>query len=864
MKVIKRLFVILVLISCPNNIIPMQDDYASTKCKASKSLENELSKYEREFKPAIQSARPPQPSSSTVTFQPQAVLRPEQKQQASPVSFNVSIHSSSPSSLSSSLDDYARNIYIQESSYQGIRNAIRQYPVLREQFNRQRAKQMKALSFFTNFRAYQEQLAIDSLEFKIDGLDSATLNCLNYHWHKTVRKLQNILYHSDGGFLGINDTDIQDEAAWVIAQYIKQSDPALYMAIIKDLAQKGKPGFRNVLHLETNASFGEETWKSRREGYLDAQDISHKINRHGFNKLLRDLIKYCQEGNFNLAQSQINVYKEVDEGFLGGWRHEERIGIMHNAFQKYKSEYQLLQRSIAARQPINKIPKLLDKNNKIVSKRALPSQEISKGLPELLEIEETLTKIHQQRLQARKAALDRIKSGNNEISNKEFIISGQSVKILQEHDIDPDTFARCLGNEFQVVLHGEFVDIINQIAEYDAHYVSDNITSTIINFSDVGREYNQAGFIEKASSIADFCWSTLEVYSIAITRGAAKGAIKGVMQTGEMILHPIDTTTSIAKGVTNAACCLAKVLVDVTNLNDLAVLYPEKAETQVREYVDKIEAISQALGQKYQKMSGPERVEAAVEFAAEMYCSYKSLTTLGKFFNGAKTKAVALAKKVEQGTAKTAEVLSTAEGLEIKIAAESADMAELIAKHGEDKVSKVVQFAQQDSEFIKSSNDAAKATKKVKEFTDHLGNPQCKTLTTGEKCRLVRPNDAEKAWFEWAPKKYDEIRKWTDDVKKIAKNTGWPESKIQRIKNHMFYDKHELDRGIMRFDPSPDQAAAWDRLYKGDFIKNDIQLLGHEYFESGYERTFKVNSRTAHDATQRPKGRPWFVPEYQE
>ena len=246
MKTITILLVqFILLISCSNNSTSIQDNSSTPQ-----SLDNEFGKYEREFKPAM----PPQPSSSTVTFQSQAVLRPEQKQQASPISFNVSIHSSSSSSLSSSLDNYAQNIYIQESSYQGVRNAIKQYPVLKEQFNRQFTKQIKALSSFTNFRAYQEQLAIDSLEFKIDGLDSATLNYLNYHWYKTVRKLQNILYHWDGGFLGINDTDKQDEAAWIIAQYIKQSDPELYMAIIKDLAQKGEPGFRNVPHLETNAS----------------------------------------------------------------------------------------------------------------------------------------------------------------------------------------------------------------------------------------------------------------------------------------------------------------------------------------------------------------------------------------------------------------------------------------------------------------------------------------------------------------------------------------------------------------------------------------------------------------------------------
>jgi hypothetical protein len=91
-----------------------------------------------------------------------------------------------------------------------------------------------------------------------------------------------------------------------------------------------------------------------------------------------------------------------------------------------------------------------------------------------------------------------------------------------------------------------------------------------------------------------------------------------------------------------------------------------------------------------------------------------------------------------------------------------------------------------------------------------------------------------------------------------------PESKVQRIKHHVFYDDTHIlrDKIVGRFAPDPEMASAWDRLYQGDFIKNDFQLLEHEFFESRLEKIYKIDYQKAHDATQQFKGRPWFVPRY--
>ena len=109
-------------------------------------------------------------------------------------------------------------------------------------------------------------------------------------------------------------------------------------------------------------------------------------------------------------------------------------------------------------------------------------------------------------------------------------------------------------------------------------------------------------------------------------------------------------------------------------------------------------------------------------------------------------------------------------------------------------------------------------------------------------------------WDE-AERVYNTIRS-TDDVATIAKNIGWRESRVARVKNHLFHEQHILDVGVSRFDADPYIVNAWRRLQEGVHNANDVRLMNHELFESRFERMFRVNYRTAHDAAIR-SGRTW-------
>jgi hypothetical protein len=123
-------------------------------------------------------------------------------------------------------------------------------------------------------------------------------------------------------------------------------------------------------------------------------------------------------------------------------------------------------------------------------------------------------------------------------------------------------------------------------------------------------------------------------------------------------------------------------------------------------------------------------------------------------------------------------------------------------------------------------------------------------IATGGR-QLKTVNDSMRAEHE-AIEYYKKIRSMNSDVdvNAIAQNTRMPKFRIQRIKQHLFFNTHKLFSGIDRFAPDIEIADAWTRLQNGNFFKQDIQLLHHEYYESRFEGIYKTDYITAHNAAE--------------
>ena len=83
-----------------------------------------------------------------------------------------------------------------------------------------------------------------------------------------------------------------------------------------------------------------------------------------------------------------------------------------------------------------------------------------------------------------------------------------------------------------------------------------------------------------------------------------------------------------------------------------------------------------------------------------------------------------------------------------------------------------------------------------------------------------------------AERYYGLVRSMTNDVARIAENTGYSEETIQRIKDFIFFEEHDLGDGTpRRFDPSFAMAQSWQRLINGTPEPHDLTMLRHEVLE---------------------------------
>ena len=106
-------------------------------------------------------------------------------------------------------------------------------------------------------------------------------------------------------------------------------------------------------------------------------------------------------------------------------------------------------------------------------------------------------------------------------------------------------------------------------------------------------------------------------------------------------------------------------------------------------------------------------------------------------------------------------------------------------------------------------------------------------MLSGAFAGALNPNSREAV--EHAIRYYGLVRSMKTDCTRIAKNTGFRVQDIERIKNHVFYEKHELEDGFTTFDPDYEMGQSWQRLIEGSNIeKRDIVLLNHEFLESIY------------------------------
>ena len=110
---------------------------------------------------------------------------------------------------------------------------------------------------------------------------------------------------------------------------------------------------------------------------------------------------------------------------------------------------------------------------------------------------------------------------------------------------------------------------------------------------------------------------------------------------------------------------------------------------------------------------------------------------------------------------------------------------------------------------------------------------------------LDKDSDEQEAY---AKRAYEEIRKKNakSDIAKVAKSSGLSKKDVEKVRNHLFFEKHNLEKGFVRFDESAEIANAWEALEQGRATELDIMLIKHELEELTIMEKYGYDYSIAH------------------
>jgi hypothetical protein len=140
-------------------------------------------------------------------------------------------------------------------------------------------------------------------------------------------------------------------------------------------------------------------------------------------------------------------------------------------------------------------------------------------------------------------------------------------------------------------------------------------------------------------------------------------------------------------------------------------------------------------------------------------------------------------------------------------------------------------------------------------------------IQVGNQLYTIQNSDREnikELSYVLAEKIYDSIRKSDTDICDIASNLGFKTDNIKNVKDHIFYNEHDLDTypaekiEHKRFDAILEQALAWKRLETGTHKQDDLTWIKHECAERYYELKHNSGYSKAHKrAESHYNGYPW-------
>ncbi len=164
---------------------------------------------------------------------------------------------------------------------------------------------------------------------------------------------------------------------------------------------------------------------------------------------------------------------------------------------------------------------------------------------------------------------------------KSYSLTPAATQLIRGIGTDATEYQICYGNQLQQVVHQECLDGIDRLACLPETSVVYPYKESMALCFDAARTYNQAGAVDKATAVADFCWTLLD-YGKAIAEGAVAGVVSAVE---DLIEHPGQALLCAVAGKYVLAYQLGKVLCNVADIGLTYAFDAERGKKKWDEYV---------------------------------------------------------------------------------------------------------------------------------------------------------------------------------------------------------------------------------------------------------------------------------------
>ncbi len=223
-------------------------------------------------------------------------------------------------------------------------------------------------------------------------------------------------------------------------------------------------------------------------------------------------------------------------------------------------------------------------------------------------------------------------------ANKSYSLNNNVKQLLHTYGHDTSHFTECFGNQLQHTIHQESLDLLNHIDHLSPTSVLYDHQEALIDFTVAMVDYNHEGLTNKATTIADFCWTLLD-YGQAVAEGTAIGIQSAIT---DILNNPIEATVSMVASKPLLAYQLSKVLYNVADIGFTAITSVNQAKDKWNKYAEPLNSVIDKIYNK--EISLRDAVKGGTAIVVGLTAQGKLLGGLGKFCNTIKQKATRFAQ----------------------------------------------------------------------------------------------------------------------------------------------------------------------------------------------------------------------------